>query len=146
LFRRCSLIFSQLPVFASFFFGLQKMGEFVPAFSHGGALWFPDLAAADPTGTLPVLTGVTFLIMAEVSADASVTGGAWARLMLRVLSIAMVPLTYQTASGVFLYWLTSNACSIVQALVMKRPAVRAALDIPIVPERLKKEAAAASPM
>lgn len=57
----------QLPLFMSFFFGLRKCGDYIPAFSDGGALWFQDLALADSTLILPTVTAASFLLMAEVS-------------------------------------------------------------------------------
>ena len=39
----------QLPVFMSFFWALQGMGEHFPGMESGGALWFTDLTVADST-------------------------------------------------------------------------------------------------
>ena len=68
-FRSLLMPLFQLPVFISFFLGLQGMGEFFPALATGGALWFTDLSAADPYFIFPVLNAVSFLVMIEMGAD-----------------------------------------------------------------------------
>lgn len=45
------------------------MGDYYPSITSGGALWFPDLAAADPTFIFPVITAGSFLLMLEIGAD-----------------------------------------------------------------------------
>ena len=47
---------AQAPVFISFFWGLRNLAEVRPGASEGGALWFPDLGASDPTYALPLLS------------------------------------------------------------------------------------------
>jgi YidC/Oxa1 family membrane protein insertase len=58
--------FTQIPVFLGFFWGLQKIGEYIPEYAQGGALWFPDLTAADPTLALPVISSALMALSVEV--------------------------------------------------------------------------------
>lgn len=92
-----SIIFPlfQLPIFLSFFMALRDMGTYYPGYMSGGAYWFMNLSAADATLILPVLNGITFLLMAEVGADGmpeSDNKGQF-KMGMRVLAVAMVPLT-----------------------------------------------------
>ena len=64
----------------------------------GGALWFPDLTAADPTYALPVLCSLSFLATVETGAADGMQGQPpemihRMKTLFRVLSVAMVPLT-----------------------------------------------------
>ena len=92
-----SIIFPlfQLPIFLWFFMALRDMGTYYPGYMSGGAYWFMNLSAADTTLILPVLNGITFLLMAEVGADGmpeSDNKGQF-KMGMRVLAVAMVPLT-----------------------------------------------------
>lgn len=75
--RGIILPFVQIPLFLSFFFGLRDMGTLVskssglllfPGFQTGGAMWFTDLAAADPYMILPCVNALSFLLMVEIGA------------------------------------------------------------------------------
>ncbi len=46
----------------------------VPSLVEGGALWFPDLTAADPLYLLPVLSSLTFLLTVELGAGDGMEG------------------------------------------------------------------------
>lgn len=58
--------FPQIPVFLSFFWGLQKIADYVPDYNQGGALWFHDLTVADPTLALPVISSALMVLSVEV--------------------------------------------------------------------------------
>jgi len=124
----------QLPIFMSFFFGLRDMGTYFPLYSTGGAFWFTDLTAADPFVALPLINALTFLAMVEIGADGLQTSdqGMFKNVM-RVLSVAMIPLTMHMPQGLFVYWSFNNVVSIVQAKGMQLDSVRNYLDIPKAP-------------
>ena len=63
-------ILAQMPIFMSFFFGLQRMATDYPSLSEGGMLWFKDLTVADPTYGLPILASISFLITIELGGEA----------------------------------------------------------------------------
>jgi hypothetical protein len=43
------------------------MGDYYAEIAEGGALWFTNLAAADPTYNLPFITAGSFLLMTELN-------------------------------------------------------------------------------
>ena len=125
----------QAPTFLSFFFALRHMCEHVPSFAEGGALWFTNMAVADPMYISPVLTSATFLLVTELggpesAANANNPNANTMRWALRGLSLAMVPMTASLPQGVFVYWVTTNILSLTIAQTMKVRAVKAALGIP----------------
>ena len=74
------------------------------ALREGGTLWFPDLSLADPTGTLPVLSAVSFWLIFEFSQRASgappPTPGTteakqmlFMKIVMRASMLGIVPLT-----------------------------------------------------
>lgn len=97
------LPFLQLPIFVSFFFGCrdvsvtvlqrrdlawgtaahnlnnvscvaEQMGQNFPDLATGGAMWFTDLSAADPTYIFPVVTSLTFLVCEDFLAHGCCCG------------------------------------------------------------------------
>ncbi len=61
------IIFSQAPVFLSFFMALRKMSNYpVESMKEGGMLWFPDLTIMDQFYILPVITCTTLWVTLEV--------------------------------------------------------------------------------
>ena len=125
----------QLPLFLSFFFGLQSMGEFFPAFSQGGTLWFTDLSSGDPYLILPLYNAASFLLMIEMGAGGIQTQDqVQFKNIMRILAVAMVPLTMSMPTGVFVYWSCNNTFSIFQTLILKSDALRKRLDIPEPPK------------
>lgn len=131
----------QLPIFMSFFFALQGMGEHFPAMQTGGILWFTDLTAPDSYMILPAANALSFLLMIEIGADGLATGDQgnfkW---VMRGLAFMMTPLTMSMPQGLFIYWTTNNAVSVLQAIIMKVPTVRSFLDMPAPPKASKSRA------
>ena len=98
--------------------------------------WFTDLTIADATYGLPILSASTFLITIELGGEAGEHQAQQQEKMknvMRVLAVAMVPLTMSFPGAVFCYWCTSNSFSCVQTAMFKIPGVKAALGIPGVP-------------
>eukprot|EP00946_MAST-07B_sp_MAST-7B-sp1_P004472 g4472.t1 len=129
-------IIIQMPVFMTFFFALRRMAEEFPSLESGGVAWFTDLTIADATYGLPILSASTFLITIELGGEAGEHQAQQQEKMknvMRVLAVAMVPLTMSFPGAVFCYWCTSNSFSCVQTAMFKIPGVKAALGIPGVP-------------
>lgn len=125
----------QLPLFLTFFFGLQSMGDVFPAFAEGGAFWFTNLSIGDPYLILPIYNAASFILMIEMGADGIQTQDqTMFKNIMRVLAVAMVPLTMNMPAGVFVYWSCNNTFSIVQTAVLKTEALRKMLDIPEPPK------------
>ena len=92
--RAFAMPFVQLPIFISFFFGLQEMNTFFPAYEHGGAFWFQNLVAADPYCILPITNSLTFLAMVEMGADGIQTSQQNTfRWVMRGFAFVIVPAT-----------------------------------------------------
>lgn len=122
------------PLFMSFFFGLKNAPEIFPELlSTGGMLWFPDLTAPDPYVIMPVLSATTFLLMTEVGKDQMMASdparGQTMVNVFRALAVAMVPLTMNFNSAVFVYWTTNNSFSLMQSLLLKQSFVKKAFGI-----------------
>ncbi|KAF9912896.1 Mitochondrial inner membrane protein oxa1l [Linnemannia zychae] len=122
----------QAPVMISFYLALRDMANLpVPQFRDGGLAWFTDLTIADPTYVLPVASSLGFLAIMELGSEAG--GVAQPKAMknvMRVMAVAMVPLTMNFPSAIFVYWLTSNMFTAGQILFFKTPAVRKFFNIP----------------
>ncbi|KAF9103455.1 Mitochondrial inner membrane protein oxa1l [Mortierella sp. GBA35] len=122
----------QAPVMISFYLALRDMANLpVPQFREGGIGWFTDLTIADPTYVLPVASSLGFLAIMELGSEAG--GVAQPKAMknvMRVMAVAMVPLTMNFPSAIFVYWLTSNMFTASQILFFKTPAVRKFFNIP----------------
>ena len=122
------------PMFMSMFFGLRQAPEHFPALlQDGGLLWFPDLTAADPYCILPLLSAASFLGMTEVGKEQMMANDpAKGRIFVnvfRALAVAMVPLTMNFNTGVFVYWTANNSFSLMQTVLLKQPAVKKYLGI-----------------
>ncbi|KAG0331503.1 Mitochondrial inner membrane protein oxa1l [Podila horticola] len=122
----------QAPIMISFYLALRDMAHLpVPQFQDGGLAWFTDLTIADPTYVLPVASSLGFLAIMELGSEAG--GVAQPKAMknvMRVMAVAMVPLTMNFPSAIFVYWLTSNAFTASQIMFFKAPAVRRFFNIP----------------
>ena len=59
--------------------------------------------------------------------------------------LLIAPLTAHFEAGVFIYWLTANVAAITQTLLLRRPAIRAAVGMPPVPRAVESNVAAPSP-
>lgn len=122
------------PIFMSMFFALRNAPEVVPdLLTAGGLLWFPDLTVPDPYLALPVLSAGTFLLMTETGKEQMMASDpARGKMMVnvfRALAVAMIPLTMNFNSGVFVYWSCNNLWSLGQTLFLKQAAVRKYLGI-----------------
>ena len=126
----------QAPLFIGFFSALRSLAEAgVPSLARGGAAWFNDLTIADPTYGLPLLSAGIFLLTVELNAADGMQGQDPATMrkmknFMRFLAVALVPLTASMPAGVFVYWATSNACSLAQSTLFKLAATRRAFGLP----------------
>ena len=90
-----------------------------PSFATEGALWFPDLLVADPQMILPfVLSGAILLNLWSARGTA-----IWQKRMirsLRVVGLAIGPLTLQIPSAMLIYWISSSIFAYTQASVLDK--------------------------
>ncbi|KNE64167.1 YidC/Oxa1 family membrane protein insertase [Allomyces macrogynus ATCC 38327] len=123
----------QAPIMISFFLAIRNLAEAnIPSFAHGGLAWFTDLGAADPYYALPIAASAGFLTVIELGAETGVRNAQTdtMRKYMRIAGVAMVPLTASMPSGVFVYWITSNLFTLVQAQILKNETIRAKVGIP----------------
>ena len=91
------------------------------SFANEGALWFPDLLVPDPHLILPfMLSGVLFSniafheMVARKSSSTPTKGQRRIRNILRILALAIGPLTLQVPSAMLVYWISSSLCALGQ--------------------------------
>ncbi|KAI5840805.1 60Kd inner membrane protein-domain-containing protein [Morchella snyderi] len=106
----------------------ERLIPLEPSFGTEGALWFPDLLAADPLFVLPM--AFSFLMFANIEMQSALHPPATRtqRVLtntLRIVPLAALPLILDMPAALTLYWATSAAYSLVQnvvlAAVMPRP-------------------------
>jgi len=124
----------QAPVFMSFFFALRGMAYCpVESLTTGGTLWFENLTLKDPFWALPVLTSATLYTQLRLGAEGARLDqmGPKMKIAMTVLPFCMLPITVNFPMAVTFYWATTNIISLIQAQVLKIPALRKALKIPV---------------
>jgi YidC/Oxa1 family membrane protein insertase len=80
-------------------------------------LWIPDLSQSDPLFLTPVLMGLSMFVMQKMTPTAM--DPAQQRIMM-IMPVVLVVMFHAAPSGLNLYWLSSNLCSIVQQTVTMR--------------------------
>eukprot|EP00566_Odontella_aurita_P012368 CAMPEP_0113534954 /NCGR_PEP_ID=MMETSP0015_2-20120614/5432_1 /TAXON_ID=2838 /ORGANISM="Odontella" /LENGTH=490 /DNA_ID=CAMNT_0000434145 /DNA_START=151 /DNA_END=1623 /DNA_ORIENTATION=+ /assembly_acc=CAM_ASM_000160 len=124
----------QMPVFMSMFLGLRKMPDYFPnELSTGGAFWFPDLSAADPTWVMPIASGLMFVGMVELGKEQMLANnreqGELFLNVFRVMGVVVTAATINFPALIFCYWMPNNSLSVVQAIVFKNDTLRRNLGI-----------------
>lgn len=124
---------------AGFFPWQRNAGEVIlpcPDITHEGALWFPDLTAADPTLIIPCAVGIFNLANIELHALRQHNTTRFQRILtntLRLVSVGMIFVAAQVPSAMCLYWAVSAFFGLAQNITFKFPAVRRLLGIPKTP-------------
>jgi len=153
----------QIPLWISFFFTMRHMVREGGGLGldTGGVLWFTDLTARDPYFALPVICGTTFFGMVSLGDPGQAPGApvdpkqATMKTFMKFVAVAMVPATAWFESGVFVYWISTNAVSMLQTVTLRQPFVRSAVGMPPLPSTSPMagllgmsptQAAAATPM
>jgi len=117
----------------SMFFGLRGMTNApVVSMTTGGAAWFKDLVAVDPTFILPLTAAGTIGLMMYLGADGLNldTMPPIMKKILILMPIVSIPVMLSFPAALGVYWVTNNMISLVQSTIMKRPQVRDFLNIP----------------
>lgn len=126
--------FSQMPFFISIFFGLRGMATCpVESMKTGGILWFEDLTVPDQFYGLPILASVTMWLTVEVGMKNQQMSSETAKVMktaFRILPVFMLPFTSQFPTALLCYWVSTNTITLIQASVLKVPAVKKYFNIP----------------
>ena len=110
-------ILVQMPVFITMYQVVRSHEESFPSFASGGLLWFTDLTRADPYFILPLLSASILLAAGEVSAR---NVDPQQRRLMRLLPVALTAFIARFPAGLFVYWVTSNAFTLIQNLIVYR--------------------------
>nr|XP_005895525.1 PREDICTED: mitochondrial inner membrane protein OXA1L [Bos mutus] len=130
LFRPLILPLTQAPIFISFFIALREMANLpVPSLQTGGLWWFQDLTLSDPIYVLPLVVTATMWGVLELGAETGMQSSdlQWMRNFIRLMPLAVLPITIHFPTAVFMYWLSSNMFSLGQVACLRR---RTVLKIP----------------
>ena len=118
--------------FMSAFFGIRGMCNVpVESMTTGGLAWFSNLTVADPTMILPTVTAATLFLQIHLGADGINTSTMpdIMKKLMYIMPLVSIPVMINFPAALNVYWLTNNMISLVQARVIKRPAVREKLGI-----------------
>jgi len=134
----------QMPVFMCMFFGLRRMANLpVLSMTTGGLFWWTDLTVSDPYYLLPLLTCGTMFLTIQMAMDqqkmaATSDGMNLMVKLIKFIPFITLPIMAQFPSALTCYWLTTNIISLIQGPTLKVPAVRKALNIPLLVQHPKK--------
>ncbi|MFZ3014367.1 MAG: membrane protein insertase YidC, partial [Nitrospira sp.] len=107
----CLPMLLQMPVFVSLFNILYMTIDLRQA---PLGLWITDLSLQDPYYILPIIMGISMMVMQKI--QPTTMDPTQAKLML-MLPVAMTFLFVNFPAGLVLYWLTNNVLTIVQQFV-----------------------------
>jgi len=107
----CLPMLLQMPVFVSLFNILYMTIDLRQA---PLGLWITDLSLQDPYYILPIIMGISMMVMQKI--QPTTMDPTQAKMML-MLPVAMTFLFVNFPAGLVLYWLTNNVLSIVQQFV-----------------------------
>lgn len=138
---------TQLPLFGSTFFALQKAQDYCPDYAIEGLYWFTNLGLADPTYALPILSSVSMIgTFLYGSAEMDTQTFEKMRKPMIGVSILSLPLIVHLPSGVFVFWIANNVYSIAQTMLLRTPGVKPLLGVPdLSVDRRPSSSSASSP-
>jgi YidC/Oxa1 family membrane protein insertase len=99
--------------------------------AYEGALWFPNLMDVDQTGTLYVLSGLTWLWNVEIAGGSIYLRSGKIRMVTRVIALGSIPIVSTMPAGIMIFWITSNLWEITRVHTLRSEAVRKYFGIPL---------------
>lgn len=162
-----------VPIFVTASLAIRKIADDPPQAwkTAGPEGWFPDLAAADPTGALPIANTALWLMNAhsrgfkspaERSASPNADGkeetsmktekkrvptlfsGETTTVGLQALALFSYPFIQGVPAGMFVFWITSGLLTAAQRAALSSDAVRTAIGLPTA-EQVAKAARSRGP-
>eukprot|EP00245_Coleochaete_scutata_P012075 TRINITY_DN4617_c0_g2_i1.p1 TRINITY_DN4617_c0_g2~~TRINITY_DN4617_c0_g2_i1.p1 ORF type:complete len:124 (+),score=22.52 TRINITY_DN4617_c0_g2_i1:3-374(+) len=82
---------------------------------------------------MPALSALSFLAMIELNAADGMESAAMSatfKNVMRVFALAIIPISATFPNAMFCYWLSANAFSLGQGVVLKIPGMKSKLGIP----------------
>uniref|UniRef100_A0AC34F439 Membrane insertase YidC/Oxa/ALB C-terminal domain-containing protein n=1 Tax=Panagrolaimus sp. ES5 TaxID=591445 RepID=A0AC34F439_9BILA len=133
--RQLMVMLANGGVFMTQFFAIRKMIQAnYPGWSTGGTLWFTDLTASDPYFLLPIISAATLAYVLKLGVETGASSDQLAPgmkiIMQYGLPLIVLVSSSQFASGLCVYWVASNAISLVYAGMFKNEAIRNLFRIP----------------
>ncbi|BGP18168.1 hypothetical protein JCM10213_009011 [Rhodosporidiobolus nylandii] len=131
---------AQAAVFTCMFFALRGLANAgLPSMATEGFGWVQDLTERDPYWVLPVLsTGLTLATL-ETGVDSSTqvqtSTTKTMKGVFRAILVCALPFIAYFPAALLVYWVANNSLSLLQATLLKQPAVRKLLGIPIPPPK-----------
>lgn len=115
----------------------QSQAFFQPTLATEGALWFPDLLAGDPTGTLPALLTLSIILNIQMGwktpparemADQGTVqlyrsfffAGLRVMIQLLALNIGASGYWYQMPNALMIYWISSSNIATLQTFLLEK--------------------------
>ncbi|MFB3923472.1 MAG: membrane protein insertase YidC [Terriglobia bacterium] len=130
----CLPMVLQLP----FLYGFYKVLDLSIELRHAPwFLWIKDLSAPDHMYILPSLMIVTMFILQKMTPVA--TADPAQQRMMMIMPLIFGIMFFKFASGLVLYWLTSNVVGIAQQVFINRM-MPAPQKLPVAPKKVKSEA------
>jgi membrane protein insertase Oxa1/YidC/SpoIIIJ len=118
------------PVFLSYFAAISNISFAEPSLAIGGAAWFTDLMAEDPTSILPVCAALSWLAVVETGSGQMYARSGRLRVWARLTAIASIPIMSSLPSAVFMFWIPSNLWEWCRIKTLNQPSVRRFFNIP----------------
>ena len=78
---------------------------------------------------MPVVTSATMLAVIELGADGTQPMAGTMKMVMRGMSLVIIPFTASMPSGLFCYWMMNNAFSLTQVSLLKLPPLRDAMGL-----------------
>lgn len=110
----CLPMLVQMPFLIAIFFALQS---FAYEEEHKSFLFMPNLAEADPTYIMPVLSAATTWLQSK---QTMTDNSQQSKMMLWMMPVFIGYISLQFPGGLVLYWVVSNVIQIIQQWFMYR--------------------------
>ncbi|KAI8319895.1 hypothetical protein GQ54DRAFT_292176 [Martensiomyces pterosporus] len=115
------------PFMMALFFALKDLATIPEAQMHtGGLWWFTDLTVPDPYYILPVLScmGMMSVIELQSRMNSATAQSQQAKIIMRVVGVAMAYFTAGLPADVFMFWVVNNLISLGQVGLFHSAAFR----------------------
>ena len=113
-FSGCLTLIIQMPIFFALY---QILTNSISLKGAPFILWIKDLSEKDPYYILPILMGVTSIILSSIQQAAT---DPQSKMLMYMMPVLFVIIFISLPSGIVLYWLTFNILGILEALLIKR--------------------------
>src|SRR5215213_2547957 len=120
----CLPLIVQFPIFIALYYTIKQFDK-LESFANGGLFWFKDLTVADPYFILPIAYVLTMMASQELTIRRT---APQQKNLMRVLPVAFGLFLFRFPAGLFVYWVTSNAITFCQNLIVYHTAPRPAAE------------------